>query len=250
VGSITWGRDIAEVYDETYAAKSRPEVVDPMVDLLAELAGDGPALELAVGTGRLAVPLSARGVPVHGIELSPPMVEQLRTRARAEVVPVTIGDMTTTRVPGAFTLVYLVANTIMNVTTQDDQLAVFANAAAHLVPGGCFVVEVIVPQLRSVPPGETGRVFTLEPDHVGIETFDDLVGQIAWSHHWIEAGGHLVKHAAPYRYVWPAELVLMARLANLHLRDRWATWDRSPFTSDSPSEVAVFEKIHRSSPSA
>ncbi|HEV7762595.1 MAG TPA: class I SAM-dependent methyltransferase [Acidimicrobiales bacterium] len=249
MGSITWGRDIAEVYDETYAAKFAPEVIDPMVDLLAELAGDGPALELAVGTGRLAVPLSARGVPVHGIELSPPMVEQLRTRASAEVVPVTIGDMTTTRVPGDFTLVYLVANTIMNVTTQDDQLAVFANAAAHLVPGGCFVVEVIVPQLRSVPPGEVGRVFTLEPDHVGIETFDDLVGQIAWSHHWIEAGGHLVKHTAPYRYVWPAELVLMARLAGLHLRDRWASWDRSPFTSDSPSQVAVFEKIHRSSPS-
>jgi SAM-dependent methyltransferase len=248
VGSITWGRDIAEVYDETYAAMFAPEVVDPMVDLLAELAGDGPALELAVGTGRLAVPLIARGVPVHGIELSPPMVEQLRTRAGAEVVPVTIGDMTTTRVPGDFTLVYLVANTIMNVTTQDDQLAVFANAAAHLVPGGCFVVEVIVPQLRSVPAGEVGRVFTLDPDHVGIETFDDLVGQIAWSHHWIEAAGRLVKHAAPYRYIWPSELVLMARLAGFRLRDRWATWDRSPFTSDSPRQIAVFEHQPPSSP--
>ena len=151
--------------------------------------------------------------------------------------------MTTTRLPGTFTLVYLVANTIMNVTTQDDQLAVFANAAAHLEPGGSFVVEVIVPQLRSVPRGETGRVFTLDPDHVGIETFDDLVGQIAWSHHWIEVDGRLVRHSAPYRYVWPSELDLMARLAGFRLRDRWDGWDKAPFTSDSTSQVAVFEKM-------
>ena len=142
-----------------------------------------------------------------------------------------------------FTLVYLVANTIMNVTTQDDQLAVFANAAAHLEPGGCFVVEVIVPQLRRVPSGETARVFILDPDHVGIETFDDLVGQIAWSHHWIEADGRLVRHSAPYRYVWLSELDLMARITGLRLRERWAGWDRAPFTSDSRSQVAVFGKL-------
>jgi hypothetical protein len=152
--------------------------------------------------------------------------------------------MTHERVPGVpFTLVYLVANTIMNVTTQDDQLAVFANAAAHLAPGGFFVVEVIVPQLRRVPRGETGLVFTLDPDHVGIETFDDPVGQVAWSHHWIHAAGRLVRHSAPYRYVWPSELDLMGRLAGLRLRDRWADWDRKPFTADSGKQVAVFEKV-------
>ena len=143
---------------------------------------------------------------------------------------------------GPFTLVYLVANTIMNVTTQDAQLAVFANAAGHLAPGGCFLEEVIVPQLRRVPPGESARVFTMDPDHVGIETFDDVAAQIAWSHHWIEAGGRLVRHSAPYRYVWPSELDLMAKIAGLRLRDRWEGWDRAPFTSDSPSQVAVFEQ--------
>jgi hypothetical protein len=197
MGSIVWGRDVAEVYDKTYRAMFEPSVLDPVVDLLAELAGDGPAVEFAVGTGRVALALSARGVPVHGVELS----------------------------------------------TQDDQLAVFANAAAHLEPGGCFVVDVIVPQLRRVPPGETARVFTLEPGHVGIETFDDLVGQITWSHHWVDAGGRLVHHAAPYRFVWPSELDLMARIAGFRLRDRWADWDRAPFTSGSDSQVAVFEKL-------
>ena len=151
--------------------------------------------------------------------------------------------MTSARVPGApFRLVYLVANTIMNVTTQEDQLAVFANAAAHLEPGGCFVVEVIVPQLRRIPPGEIGRVFTLDPDHVGIETFDDMSAQIAWSHHWIESDGRLVRHSAPYRYVWPSELDLMARMTGFSLRKRWAGWDRAPFTSDSQSQVVVYER--------
>jgi hypothetical protein len=136
--------------------------------------------------------------------------------------------------------VYLVANTIMNVTTQDDQLSVFANAAAHLEPGGYFLLEVIVPR---VPAGELARVFRMDPDHVGIETFDDVAGQIAWSHHWIEADGRLVRHSAPYRYVWPSELDLMARVTGFRVRDRWAGWDRAAFTSDSPSQVAVFEKL-------
>jgi SAM-dependent methyltransferase len=186
--------------------------------------------------------LADRGISVHGLELSPYMVERLRAKPGAEAVPVTIGDMTTTRVPGTFTLVYLVANTIMNVTTQDEQVAVFANAAAHLDPGGCFVVEVIVPQLQHVPPGDTARVFRHDPDHVGIETFDDQVGQVAWSHHWINVEGRLVRQSAPYRYVWPSELRLMAITAGLRLRERWADWQQSPFASDSPSEVAVFEK--------
>jgi SAM-dependent methyltransferase len=242
MASITWDREVAEAFDATYAAQFDPAVVDPVVDVLAELASEGRALELAIGTGRIALPLRARGVAVAGIELSPAMVEQLQAKPGADEVTVTIGDMTTARVPGEFTLVYLVANTIMNVTTQEEQVAVFANAAAHLTPGGCFVLDVIVPQLRRVPRGEVGRVFTLEPDHVGIETFDDEVGQIAWSHHWVQLDGRMVQHSAPYRYVWPAELDLMARLAGFHRRDRWNGWDRAPFTSDSIRQVVVYEK--------
>jgi SAM-dependent methyltransferase len=242
MASIMWGPDIAADYDAIYPAQAAPSVLNPIVGLLAELARGGPALEFAVGTGRVALPLSARGLPVSGIELSPHMAGQLRGKPGADGVAVTVGDMTSTRVPGTFTLVYLVANTIMNVTTQDEQIAVFANAAAHLQPGGRFVVDVIVPQLRGVPPGETARVFTLDPDHVGIETFDDLAGQIAWSHHWMEVGGRLIKHSAPYRYVWPSELDLMARIAGFRLEHRWAGWDKAPFTSESKRQVAVFEK--------
>jgi SAM-dependent methyltransferase len=235
--------EIAEVYDTAYAAKFEPSVLGPIVDLLAELARGGPALEFAAGTGRVALPLSQRGIAVHGIELSPHMAGQLLAKPGADAVPVIIGDMTTTRVPGAFRLVYLVANTIMNVTTQDDQLAVFANAAAHLEPGGWFVVEVLVPQLRRVPPGQAAWVFTLDPDHVGIETFDDLAAQIAWSHHWMDVDGRLVRHSAPYRYVWPSELDLMAKITGFRVQDRWAGWDRAPFTSDSQSQVVVFERL-------
>lgn len=243
MGSIVWGKDIAEIYDATYSAGFAPSVLDPVVGLLTELARGGPAVEFAIGTGRVALPLAGRGIEVHGVDLSPHMVERLRAKPGADAVSVIVGDMTNTRVPGAFRLVYLVANTIMNVTTQDEQARVFANAADHLEPGGCFVVEVIVPQLRTVPPEAKGRIFTLDPDHVGIETFDDLVGQIASSHHWIEVDGRLVHHSAPYRYVWPSELDLMARLAGLRLRDRWAGWDRAAFTSESESQVAVFEKV-------
>jgi hypothetical protein len=150
--------------------------------------------------------------------------------------------MCTTRVDGEFSLVYIVANSLMNVTTQREQVAVFANAADHLTGSGCFVVELIVPQLQRVPPGETSRVFTLETDHIGIETFDDLVEQIAWSHHWMSVDGQLVRHSAPYRYVWPSELELMGALAGFRLRSRWATWRGDPFTSSSPRQVAVFER--------
>jgi SAM-dependent methyltransferase len=240
---ITWGPELAEVYDTTYADQARPEVLDPITALLAELAGGGRALEFAAGTGRVALALSALGVPVHGLELSPYMAERMAAKPGAADVPVTVGDMTTERVPGGpFSLVYLVANGLMNVTTQDEQVAVFQNAAAHLEPDGCFVLEVLVPQLRRVPPGERGWVFTLDPDHVGIETFDDTAGQIAWSHHWVAVDGRLVRHSAPYRYVWPSELDLMARLAGFRLYERWAGWDRAPFTSDSTSQVVAFSK--------
>ncbi|MGO9140787.1 MAG: class I SAM-dependent DNA methyltransferase [Streptosporangiaceae bacterium] len=244
MGSTLWGPELAGVYDRTYAAMFEPSVLGPMTGVLAELAGGGPALEFAVGTGRVALALSARGVAVRGLELSPHMAERLSAKPGADAIPVTIGDMTAARAPGGpFRLVYLVANTIMNVTAQDDQLAVFANAAAHLEPGGYFAVEVLVPQLRRVPPGQDAWVFTLEPDHVGIETFDDVAGQIAWSHHWIEADGRLVRHSAPYRYVWPSELDLMARITGFRVRDRWAGWGRAPFSSGSASQVAVFEKL-------
>lgn len=239
---MQWGEEIAEVYDSTSAAMFDPTVLDPAVAFLADLAGDGRALEFAAGTGRVALPLSARGVPVAGIELSEPMADQLRRKAGAEAIELTVGDMTSVRLDGAFRLVYLVFNTIMNVTTQNEQIAVFANAAAHLEPGGTFVVEVLVPQLRRLPPTEVGRVFTMEDNHVGIETFDDSVGQISWSHHWMQVEGRLVRHSAPYRYVWPAELDLMARLAGLQLRDRWAGWHRQPFTGSSIDQVVVYEK--------
>ena len=240
VGSITWGKDIAEAYDTTSAAMYDPAILDPAVRLLAELADGGPALEFAIGTGRVALPLREQGVEVAGIELSPDMVEQLRRKPGAEGVQVTVGDMTSAKAGSTFKLVYLVWNAIMNVTTQAEQVAVFENAFSHLQPGGRFVVEVIVPQLRRVPPGETTRVFQSDPDHVGIETFDDLVGQIAWSHHWMAVDGHLVHHSAPYRYVWPAELDLMARVAGLDLENRWSDWKRGEFTSESDNQIAVF----------
>jgi SAM-dependent methyltransferase len=240
--TVRWDEEIADAYDASCADMYDPAVVEPTVDLLATLAGDAPALEFAIGTGRIALPLRRRGVAVSGIEFSAPMVDQLRAKPEGDLIDVAIGDMATTRVPGVFGLVYLVFNTIMNVTTQDEQVAVFENAAAHLAPGGCFVVEVIVPQLRQVPIGEVGRVFTMQPDHVGIETFDDLVGQISSSHHWMRVDGRLVRHSAPYRYVWPSELDLMARVAGLRVRERWADWAKTPFTSDSLSQVAVFEK--------
>jgi SAM-dependent methyltransferase len=244
VGSVMWGPEIAEVYDRTYRGQFEHSVLGPMVAVLGDLAAGGPVLEFAIGTGRVALPLSARGVAVHGLELSPHMAAQLAAKPGADAIAVTIGDMTTARVPGApFSLVYLVANTLMNVTTQDEQVAVFANAAAHLRPGGCFVLQLIVPQLRRVPAGESAWVFTLDNDHVGVETFDDPVGQIASSHHWMEVDGRLVRHAAPYRYVWPSELDLMARIAGFRLRDRWADWDRSAFVAESRSQVAVFKRL-------
>ena len=242
MGSVEWGREIAEVYDMTSAAMFEPDALDPVVTLLAELAGDGRALEFAIGTGRVALPLSARGVSVHGIELSPHMADQLRKKPGAESIGLTIGDMSASRVEGTFRLVYLVFNTIMNVTTQEEQVAVFANAAAHLEPSGSFVVEVLVPQLRRLPPTELGRVFTMEADHVGIETLDDVAGQISWSHHWMQVRGRLVRHSAPYRYVWPSELDLMARLAGLQLRNRWSGWLRDPFTGSSVDQVVIYEK--------
>jgi SAM-dependent methyltransferase len=233
---------IAERYEDYWPDVLDPAVVGPTVDFLVALAGAGAALELGVGTGRIALPLSRRGVRVDGIELSPAMVEQLRTKPGATDIGVTIGDFATAEADGTFSLAYLVRNTIMNLTTQDEQVACFRNVAAHLAPGGCFLIECIVPALRQLPPGETVRAFAVTPTHLGFEEYVDLAGQTSVSHHCWVVDGRLETFSAPFRYVWPSELDLMARLAGMTLRERWAGWDREPFTGDSPSHVSVWEK--------
>jgi SAM-dependent methyltransferase len=232
---------IAESYEAKWPELFEPAVVEPAVRFLAELAGTGAALELGIGTGRLAIPLSRRGVGVHGIDLSPAMVAQLQAKPGTDHIGVTIGDLATTRVGGRFKLAYLVRNTITNLTSQDDQVACFGNVAAQLEPGGCFVIEVYIPQLRRLPPGETIHAFTVTPTHLGFEEYD-VATQIAFSHHYWVVDGHLERLSTPHRYVWPSELDLMARLAGMPLRERWADWTRAPFTSDSRSHVSVWEK--------
>lgn len=230
--------DIAASYDEGFSSEFAQESVRLTVDVLADLVGDGAALEFAIGTGRIAVPLADRGVPVSGIELSPPMVDQLRAKDPEGRIETTIGDMTTTRVDGTFRLVYLVYSTIGNLTTQDQQVECFANAAAHLEPGGFFVIENGVPDLRLLPPGQDARVFAHAPGYVGFDRYTDLVAQQATSHHFSADGSEV---RTPFRYVWPSELDLMARLAGMSLRDRWANWHRQPFTGECRSHVSVWE---------
>jgi len=242
VTEARFNEQIAARYDETSVHMYRPEVLAPAVDLLEELAGGGAALEFGVGTGRIALPLSERGVPVHGIDISEPMLEQLRRKPGSQRVALTAGDFATTRVGDTFKLTYLVFNTITNLTTQDEQVACFQNAAASLEPGGCFVIEVFVPELRRVPPGERVRAFDLRRTHFGFDEYTDFAGQILYSHHYWIDDGSLRTFSAPYRYVWPAELDLMARLAGMTLRERWAGWTREPFTDESPSHVSVWEK--------
>ena len=228
-------------YDADSAERFDPDAVRATVDFLAPLAGEGRALELGIGTGRIALPLSERGVRVHGIDLSPDMLAELRKKPRSEVIDVTLGDFATTRVEGSFQLAYLVFNTIENLTTQDEQVACFCNAARHLEPGGCFVVEVEVPQIRRLPPGETVRVFTAGATRVGFDQLDPVT-QAGTSHHiWID-DGTAETFSVPFRFVWPAELDLMARIAGLSLRERWGGWRRQPFEDDSTSHVSVWEK--------
>jgi SAM-dependent methyltransferase len=236
-----FGEEVAAHFDDVYDWQNEAAVVDPMVDFLAELAGDGRALELAIGTGRIGLPLARRGVPVHGIELSRAMVARLQAKPGSEAVAVTIGDMATTTVPGPFSVAYLVANTIGNLTTQEAQVACFRNVATHLEPGGCFVIELIVPDLQWLPPGERTRTFQFSDDHVGIDEFD-VANQRLTSHHWSLRDGAWHHSSLPFRYVWPAELDLMAELAGMRLRDRWGDWKREPFTSDSRKHVSVWAK--------
>jgi SAM-dependent methyltransferase len=242
-----FGEAVAAGYDERSAQMFAPEAIDPMVDFLAELAGGGRALELGIGTGRVALPLSQRGVTVHGIDLSAAMVARLRAKAGAGAIGVTIGDFATTRVPGTFRVAYLVFNTIMNLTTQDEQVECFRNAAAHLEPAGCFVIEVMIPALQRLPPGETVRPFTVTPDYLGFDEYD-IATQGLVSHHYAVADGRLEVQSVPFRYVWPAELDLMARLAGMTLRERWSNWAREPFTSDSTTHVSVWEKAPSAAP--
>lgn len=232
---------VAPSYDTPGVGRFTAEVLGPTVDFLADLAGDGAALELGIGTGRVALPLSERGVPVHGIDLSPAMVAQLRAKPGAERVEVTIGDFATTQLDRSFRVAYLVYNTINNLTTQDAQVECFRNVAAHLEPGGCFVVEVGVPGLRHFPPGTTTHVFARTESYVGFDEYTDLTRQQMWSHHWRIVDGAAEVFSMPFRYVWPSELDLMARLAGLAFRERWSTWSRAPFTDDSPSHVSVWQ---------
>jgi SAM-dependent methyltransferase len=234
-----FGEEVAARYDESSAEMFDPEVLDPAVDFLAELAGDGRALELGVGTGRIALPLAARGVPVHGIELSRAMVARLREKPGGEEIGVTIGDFSTAAVEGAFTLAYLVFNTINNLTTREAQVACFRNVERHLAPGGRFVIEVGVPGLRRLPAGETFHVFDASATHWGVDEYD-VANQGLVSHHFSLVDGRWRLLSVPFRYVWPSELDLMAELAGMSLRERWSDWNREPFTSESRKHISVW----------
>jgi hypothetical protein len=235
-----FGEEVAARYDESSGDMFDPAVVDPAVDFLGELAGDGPALELGIGTGRIALPLAARGVRVHGIDLSEAMVARLRAKPGSDEIGVTIGDFATTRVDGRFKVAYLVFNTINNLTSQAAQVACFENVAAHLDPSGCFVIEVGVPQLRRLPPGDRFVPFDVSPTHLGFDEYD-VVEQGLVSHHHSLVDGSWEAASTPFRYVWPAELDLMARLAGMELRERWSDWKREPFTDDSDKHISVWE---------
>jgi SAM-dependent methyltransferase len=232
---------VATGYDAAEADMFESEAVDPAVAFLADLAGTGAALELGIGTGRIALPLSQRGVRVHGIDISSDMVEQLQAKPGSDTVEVTIGDFATTTVDGTFGLAYLVFNTITNLLTQDEQVACFRNVARHLEPGGCFVIEVGIPDLQRLPPGETFQPFSVTPTHLGFDEYD-VASQRSFSHHYSVVDGRLEIFSSPHRYVWPSELDLMARLAGMTLRERWSDWNRRPFTSESRMHISVWEK--------
>jgi SAM-dependent methyltransferase len=238
-----WDEAAARTYDTPGTGMFAPEVLGPTVDRLAELSAGGRALELAIGTGRVAIPLHERGVPVVGIELSGPMIAQLRAKVGEDAIPVVHGDMATTQVEGEFSLVYLVFNSISNLQTQDEQVECFGNAARHLAPAGRFVVELWVPELRTLPLGRTATVFGVGPGYLGIDVFD-VAAQRGVSVHvqYDEHQGQARVTQGPFRYVWPGELDLMARLAGLKLESRSAAWTGARFTHESTSHVSVYRK--------
>lgn len=240
-GARFFGEREAAVYDEHEAAMFEAAVVTPVVDMLAGLAGTGAALEMGIGTGRIALPLTARGVAVQGIDASAAMVAKLREKPGGDAINVVIGDFATTRVDGAFALVYLIFNTIFNLKTQDEQVACFENAAAHLDSGGHFVVELGVPDLQRLPPGQEVYTYHVDAHSMSFDTYD-VVTQALTSNHFVLEDGRFTSYPVEGRYAWPAELDLMARLAGLRLRDRWAGWKREPFTSLSGAHVSVYQK--------
>jgi SAM-dependent methyltransferase len=236
-----FGERVAARYDESETDMFEPREVDAAAGLLAELAGGGRALELGIGTGRIALPLARRGVPVHGIDMSRAMVARLRGKPGGDAIGVTIGDFATTRVDGTFSVAYLVFNTIMNLTTQAAQVACFRNVAAHLEPGGCFVIEVSIPELRRLPAGQTVVPFHVSPTRWAFDIYD--VATQATSSNYVEVvDGRGEYTSIPFRYVWPSELDLMAQLAGLRLRERWDGWTRQPFTSESRHHVSIWAK--------
>jgi SAM-dependent methyltransferase len=237
-----FGTEVARTYDEDVAEMATPERIAATVSVLADLAGDARVLELGIGTGRVALPLAGRGISITGVDLSSAMVDQLRAKPGGADIPVVIGDFASTRLDGEFGLVFLVFNTIMNLTTQDEQVACFRSAAAHLTKGGYFVVEVNVPDLQRLPAGERFRPFHVSDEHVGIDEYD-VVAQGLVSHHIRPGRVETPIRSIPFRYVWPAELDLMARLAGMRLVDRWADWDRSTFDETSQSHVSVWQKV-------
>lgn len=236
-----WDDAAAASYDTPGEGMFDPGLLEQTVDRLADLADGGAALEFAIGTGRVAVPLAARGVPVSGIEISAPMLAQLRTKVDEAAIPVVLGDMTSAKVLGRFSLVFLVFNGISNVLTQDEQVACFENAARHLAPGGRFLIELWVPDLRRLPPDRSATVFNSAPGYIGLDTVDTL-NQIVVSHHFRfdEQGHEATLFRSPHRYIWPAELDLMARLAGFTLESRHADWVGSPFTGESTSHISVY----------
>ena len=238
--SDLWDAETAEHYDEASAFMFAPDVLEPAIRFLADLAAGGPALELAIGTGRVAIPLVERGDPVSGIELSPAMVDKLHEK-RADI-PTVVGDMASSTMPGRFSLVYVVWNSIGNLRTQEEQVACFRNAAEHLAPGGRFVIELWIPGIRRLPPGQEAVPFHVGQSHVGFDTYD-MTTQQGTSHHYRRhPDGTVTYGASNFRYIWPAECDLMAQLAGMHLERRVADWDGSPFTSDSASHVSVWRK--------
>jgi SAM-dependent methyltransferase len=237
-----FGERVAADYDAHSGSMFDPAVVGPAVDRLAELAGNGAALEFAIGTGRIALPLAARGVRVAGIDTSEAMLARLREKPGAERIEALAGNMATTRVPGDFTLVYLVFNTIFNLTTQDGQVACFANAAAHLRSGGRFVIEARVPELQRLPPGQTVLPWRADPDALSFYVYDTVEQRLSGRHYYVEDDGSLRPSPIEMRYVWPSELDLMARLAGMRLEHRWGGWGREPFTGLSPAHVSVYVK--------
>ncbi|MFC6083453.1 class I SAM-dependent methyltransferase [Sphaerisporangium aureirubrum] len=235
-----WDADAARRYDTPGTGMFAPEVLDPTVDRLAELAGGGRALEFAIGTGRVAVPLAERGVPVTGIELSLPMIGRLRAKAGEETIPVIIGDMATAVAPGEYTLVYLVYNTISNLLTQAEQVACFRNAARHLTPGGRFVIELWVPELRKLPPAQEAVVWHSTPGYIALDTYDVLTQHVVSHHFRFDETRQATLYRTPHRYIWPSELDLMAQLAGFTLESRTADWTTAPFTAGSRSHVSVY----------